>query len=204
MGNVRSTSVQPRVIRRRHEIRGCDRRQSDSFAGDLNPGPYDIAMSIPSYPDEDPHDLRHPVARELRKQLERLLENLRPPRKRRGPPKSPRPAPIGPGLLIPVVLALGLGIGLVEWYDNSGRAERPRDGGRPPPAVSPPIQESSVSATPAPRDTTAICRDGTPSFSKHASGTCSGHGGVLCWLHHPGLSAPTSSPYCTSISRTRE
>lgn len=28
---------------------------------------------------------------------------------------------------------------------------------------------------------TAICRDGSHSFSKHHSGTCSGHGGVAQW-----------------------
>ena len=29
---------------------------------------------------------------------------------------------------------------------------------------------------------TAICRDGTWSYSQHRSGTCSGHGGVRAWL----------------------
>jgi hypothetical protein len=28
---------------------------------------------------------------------------------------------------------------------------------------------------------TAICRDGEESFSRHANGTCSGHGGVREW-----------------------
>lgn len=28
---------------------------------------------------------------------------------------------------------------------------------------------------------TAICRDGTPSYSKHRQGTCSWHGGVANW-----------------------
>lgn len=32
---------------------------------------------------------------------------------------------------------------------------------------------------------TARCRDGSYSYSKHASGTCSGHGGVRVWIHHP-------------------
>jgi hypothetical protein len=36
-----------------------------------------------------------------------------------------------------------------------------------------------------PRGTTAQCRDGTYSYSKHASGTCSHHGGVRRWIHHP-------------------
>jgi Protein of unknown function (DUF3761) len=32
---------------------------------------------------------------------------------------------------------------------------------------------------------TAQCRDSTYSYSQHASGTCSGHGGVRVWIHHP-------------------
>nr|WP_079016721.1 DUF3761 domain-containing protein [Mycobacterium tuberculosis] len=34
----------------------------------------------------------------------------------------------------------------------------------------------------APPGATAICRDGSYSFSTHRSGTCSRHGGVLSWL----------------------
>lgn len=40
-------------------------------------------------------------------------------------------------------------------------------------------------AAPEPTDTTAICKDGWISHSKHASGTCSWHGGVARWVHHP-------------------
>jgi len=36
-----------------------------------------------------------------------------------------------------------------------------------------------------PPDITAICKDGTYSYSKHASGTCSGHGGVKKWINKP-------------------
>jgi len=36
-----------------------------------------------------------------------------------------------------------------------------------------------------PAGATAKCRDGTYSYSEHASGTCSHHGGVGRWLHHP-------------------
>ncbi|MES1247418.1 MAG: DUF3761 domain-containing protein [Actinomycetota bacterium] len=32
---------------------------------------------------------------------------------------------------------------------------------------------------------TAQCRDGSYSHSQHASGTCSGHGGVRIRIHHP-------------------
>jgi hypothetical protein len=42
-----------------------------------------------------------------------------------------------------------------------------------------------VNAATAPAGATAKCRDGTYSFSEHASGTCSHHGGVLRWIHHP-------------------
>jgi hypothetical protein len=34
----------------------------------------------------------------------------------------------------------------------------------------------------APRGATAKCRDGSWSFSEHARGTCSHHGGVAVWL----------------------
>ena len=43
-----------------------------------------------------------------------------------------------------------------------------------------PVRSSSV-----PVGATAECRDGTYSFSLHASGTCSHHGGVKIWIHHP-------------------
>jgi len=33
-----------------------------------------------------------------------------------------------------------------------------------------------------PNGATAICRDGSYSFSEHRNGTCSGHGGVRSWL----------------------
>jgi hypothetical protein len=36
-----------------------------------------------------------------------------------------------------------------------------------------------------PRGATARCSDGTYSYSQHASGTCSHHGGVAVWIHHP-------------------
>jgi hypothetical protein len=36
-----------------------------------------------------------------------------------------------------------------------------------------------------PKGATAKCRDGTYSYSRHASGTCSHHGGVATWIRHP-------------------
>lgn len=41
---------------------------------------------------------------------------------------------------------------------------------------------SPVKAVVAPKGATAKCKDGTYSFSKHRSGTCSGHKGVAKWL----------------------
>jgi hypothetical protein len=40
----------------------------------------------------------------------------------------------------------------------------------------------AATASSAPPGATALCRDGTYSFSKHRSGTCSHHGGVARWL----------------------
>jgi hypothetical protein len=37
----------------------------------------------------------------------------------------------------------------------------------------------------SPVGATAKCRDSTYSYSEHASGTCSHHGGVALWIHHP-------------------
>jgi hypothetical protein len=37
----------------------------------------------------------------------------------------------------------------------------------------------------SPAGATARCADGTYSYSQHASGTCSHHGGVARWIHHP-------------------
>ena len=54
---------------------------------------------------------------------------------------------------VAVWIAVGAGgYGLYRWYESS----------KPPP--------------------TAICRDGTTSYSQHHSGTCSWHGGVRRWL----------------------
>jgi hypothetical protein len=50
----------------------------------------------------------------------------------------------------------------------------------------------SLAATPPP-GATAVCRDGTYSFSQHHSGTCSHHGGVAKWLDGTGATtAPTA------------
>jgi hypothetical protein len=41
---------------------------------------------------------------------------------------------------------------------------------------------------------TALCRDGTYSYSQHARGTCSHHSGVLRWDHYPGIIIPGGNP----------
>ena len=43
---------------------------------------------------------------------------------------------------------------------------------------------SPMAAPSAPAGATAKCKDGTYSFSQHARGTCSYHGGVATWLVH--------------------
>lgn len=45
-----------------------------------------------------------------------------------------------------------------------------------------PAQQPQPAVPPAPSAATARCRDGTYSFSRHHSGTCSHHGGVATWL----------------------
>ena len=50
----------------------------------------------------------------------------------------------------------------------------------------------AVAAAPPP-GVTALCRDGTPSFSATHAGTCSRHGGVATWLDGTGT-APATTP----------
>jgi peptidoglycan hydrolase-like protein with peptidoglycan-binding domain len=45
-----------------------------------------------------------------------------------------------------------------------------------------PVQSPAYSTNGVPAGATAICGDGTYSFSMHRSGTCSHHGGVSEWL----------------------
>lgn len=57
--------------------------------------------------------------------------------------------------------------------DHDGIACEPGDPYSTDPSYTPPSYPSGA---------TAICRDGTYSYSAHRSGTCSGHGGVSQWL----------------------
>jgi hypothetical protein len=46
--------------------------------------------------------------------------------------------------------------------------------------------DRTPSTTPTvPSNVTAICNDGSYSYSQNASGTCSWHGGVQAWVNHP-------------------
>src|SRR4030043_432180 len=53
---------------------------------------------------------------------------------------------------------------------------------QPSTSSTPTVTTPSGTACPG---ATAICRDGTCSYSKHRSGTCSYHGGVLQWINRP-------------------
>jgi hypothetical protein len=66
-----------------------------------------------------------------------------------------------------------------------------------PPAVVPPVVAVPVAApvtqpyaAATAAGATAVCADGTWSYSKHRSGTCSGHGGVHWWTGNLGAAGP--------------
>jgi hypothetical protein len=64
-----------------------------------------------------------------------------------------------------------------------------------------PAQQPQQPIPPAPTGATAHCRDGTYSFSKHRSGTCSHHGGVAMWLDAATTLPPTASDTLGRVSR---
>ncbi len=55
------------------------------------------------------------------------------------------------------------------------------------------VAASTALAGSAPPGATARCRDGTYSYSKHRSGTCSHHGGVAEWLKGSGSSGSSGA-----------
>jgi hypothetical protein len=57
-----------------------------------------------------------------------------------------------------------------------------------PPVVAPPPVDPYAAATAA--GASAVCADGTWSYSQHRSGTCSGHGGVHWWTGNLGAAGP--------------
>jgi Protein of unknown function (DUF3761) len=69
----------------------------------------------------------------------------------------------------------------------------------PTPVAVPPASDVGGNAAPAPSDpyaaakaagASAVCADGTYSFSQHRSGTCSDHGGVHWWTGNLGSEGP--------------
>jgi Protein of unknown function (DUF3761) len=60
----------------------------------------------------------------------------------------------------------------------------------PVPPTATPVPPAATPRPPTPTtdpyaSATAQCKDGTYSYSKTASGTCSSHGGVARWINHP-------------------
>ncbi|WP_235653470.1 DUF3761 domain-containing protein [Mycolicibacter terrae] len=59
-----------------------------------------------------------------------------------------------------------------------------------PPALAPsqtfaPPPATSIEPVAPPTGASAVCRDGSYSFSRHRSGACSNHGGVQRWVNPP-------------------
>ena len=72
---------------------------------------------------------------------------------------------------------------IIHWWVLLGAVAPPTT--TPPPVILPPVTSPPVTQPPtpnAPAGATAICRDGTYSYSQNHSGTCSHHGGVRQWL----------------------
>jgi hypothetical protein len=69
-------------------------------------------------------------------------------------------------LVMGALLVPSLALAATSYYSNSAGQQ-----------VHVPVAAKAV-----PKGATAKCKDGTYSFSKHRSGTCSGHKGVSKWL----------------------
>ncbi|HET7461152.1 MAG TPA: DUF3761 domain-containing protein [Longimicrobium sp.] len=82
-----------------------------------------------------------------------------------------------PSALLRPILAIGLAALGLHCGHPETEADRSTPPGEPGTTAPPPDQAFRG-------DTTAICRDGSLSFSRHATGTCAGHGGVRRWVHH--------------------
>jgi len=109
----------------------------------------------------------------------------------------------GPGTNYPIVGSLASGQTARvearngEWlYLSSGKwvaswvvtvtgsaSSLPSRSAPPPPAAAPAVQSPAQPIPPQhPSDASALCNDGTYSYSQHRRGTCSHHGGVKLWL----------------------
>src|SRR5690348_3223019 len=63
----------------------------------------------------------------------------------------------------------------------------------------------AAGASSPPPGATARCRDGTYSFSRHRSGTCSHHGGVATWLEPASANVePSTSDTATAAARAND
>lgn len=157
----------------------------------------------PRHPNHDPADLADDFARAVKEAYDEMVAPIAPEDQETGDTPSVQPPRRIPWVVGAVSAVLIL-IGVVAWRYKDG------DDGRQPTTEVQPQPRGLVSPTPPPPavqyeprpiarvDTTAICTDSTASFSKHSSGTCSGHDGVLCWIHHPGRNPPTTAPFCTT------
>lgn len=64
------------------------------------------------------------------------------------------------------------------------RTPQPTSTFTPIPTLTPPPYVPLAQPT-HPPGVTALCNDGTYSYSQSSRGTCSGHGGVLVWINKP-------------------
>ena len=124
---------------------------------------------------------------------------------------SPVPAPAGPAVVTPSVTDSATPVASVSVSPAAATSAPATSAPPAPPAAPPPVpagnaataggsgggggcsadEYRNVDGVCVPRPThaaapppgaTAECKDGTYSFSKHHSGTCSSHGGVKRWL----------------------
>lgn len=76
--------------------------------------------------------------------------------------------------------------GVVDGDPVDPSAPPPGPGPTPPsptpPPAPPPGGDTCARPAGAPASATAVCNDGWFSSAQHRSGTCSGHGGVSCWI----------------------
>ena len=74
-----------------------------------------------------------------------------------------------------------------EWDCSSCSTKTGDSGPRHVEEASPPAVDHQLAGDHQrqARPPTAICRDGTNSYSAHRSGTCNHHGGVANWLREP-------------------
>ena len=67
-----------------------------------------------------------------------------------------------------------------------------------------PLRSQQRQDTSPPTGATARCRDGTYSFSRHRSGTCSHHGGVATWIEPATANVPRSADTVTAAASAND